>query len=575
MISGAVCFDKSWSPKSKAETIAAASSQFGLFAPRVLYESERIHIHSLQRAGCNFRAHHRAHLTGGTEWILGDIGYATQGESPSDGSESADGRHSYVPGCWLSVFINPDKGVIRLETDDLGLAWLFIARVPGGYLFSNHFGALARNLPMQPSLDVDALLAELAIARSYGQSTLVKEIRIAPPGSIVELEPEEMKVRARRRFSYGDRFAGRTRDEKFQILDGIYERIVRNYISRFGDETVMSLSGGYDSRTALACIHRHGTPPPLFTFASAVGNEVSEARKVAERVGGVTTLFEVGRTDWLDWTRRVEAIGTSGMLLFSGWCEQWLSAIRTKGSALVIGYLGDTITGKKIAKCEKFAEGADWGEAWANWEMANKGSLSSTLIRPEKKRLLREIVHDRSKSDFQGVDCAYPFQKLLHGDLYGRQARRVASQPNVLSRFVTPILFFYDRELIDFWCNLPFDDLNRQELYYAYGQSRFPELFPPRPAGGGRDRWLTRAVRLARGIVGAKSHSRKSGVIDHWSIIQRHRAEILALSKATECVLDPYLRLDVLVRYVNGVEEVDPSEAVQAINLMILARAIW
>ena len=578
MISGALCFDNGWSPKNKAETIAKASSEFGLFEPRALYESERLHIHSLEREGSGFRIFRSTRPDGNMEWILADVGYSAQGERLLAGaSASALGVPASLPGCWLSVYVDAQTEALHIANDDLGLAWLFIGRVPGGYVFSSHFGAVARNLAGKPSLNDEALLAELAIARCFGESTIAKEIIIAPPGSAIELAPSELKIRGRQRYRYGDRFSGLTRDEKFRALDGVYERIVKEYVAGFGRETVMSLSGGYDSRTALACLHRHGMRPPLFTFASAVGNEVREARRVAAKFGEATTVFDIPTTDWRDWTSRVDAIGTSGMLLFSGWCEPWLSAIRTKGTALVIGYLGDTITGKKLAKCEKYAEGGGWAEAWARWEMANKGSLDSNLIRSDKKALIRDMVHESSKNEFREVDCAYPFQRVLHGDLYGRQARRVASQPNVLSRFVTPVLFFYDRELIDFWCNLPFEDLYRQDLYYAYGQSRFPLLFPPRDDRGSRPSWLSRAARFTRGIVGRRREAPTMGVINHWAIMQRHRNEILALAESTARVLDPYLDLGALVRYVNGEKElkVGASEAIQAINLMILADAIW
>ncbi len=573
MFSGAVCFDKSWSVRDKAQSIAAASSEFGITAPKPLYESDTIHVHSLERTADDFHVTRLSPPTGGIEWILADVGYAPRGSKLPDGAAvSADEILPSLPGRWLCLFIDPQSNTIRISSDNLGLAFLYIGRLPGGYIFSSDFGAIVRNLPKKPTVNEDVLLAELAVGRSYDESTIANEITVVPAGSAVDLQPKGLKTRVRHRYPSGDKFFSSTKQEKFSTLDGIYERIMRDYVSGFGPEAVVSLSGGYDSRTALACIHRYGMRPALFTFGNPGGNEIREARNAASKVGSATTVFEISNTDWQDWKSRVEALGTSGMIQQSGWCQQWLSLIRTKGTALLLGFLGETIAGKKIAKCEKGADGGGWAEGFANWELASKGSDASALLRPAKRALIRELVHENTKKEFSRLDCAFDFQKVLHVDLYGRQAKRVGAQPNTLSRFVTPILFFYDSELIDFWCNVPIDDLRHQDLYYAYGTSRFPELFPPRDGKrAGAPIW-TRAARFAGGVLDRGNRSRQSGVIDHWSIIDRHKTEILRLSKATAGILGAYIDVDALVRCVNGDEhsEISPSEAVQSINLMIL-----
>jgi hypothetical protein len=573
MLSGAVCFDASWSAKDKARRVAEASTAFGITAPKALYESDTVCLHSLERTADNFRVTRLSPPAGGTEWILADVGYAPRGRKlPESGALSASEILPSLSGRWLSISLDAKASGIRISSDNLGLSFLYIGRLPGGYIFSSDFGAVVRNLEAKPTLNEDVLLAELGVGRSYDHATLAREISVVPAGSEVELQPSGLKFRVRHRYSSGDRFFGSTRQEKFGVLDEIYERIMRDYVSGFGEKAVVSLSGGYDSRTALACIHRYGMKPPLCTFGNPAGNEIREARNAASRVGSETTVFEISGTDWGDWTRRVEALGTSGMIQQSGWCEQWLTLIRTKGTALLLGFLGETIAGKKIAKCEKGAHGGGWALGFANWELANKGVDNSTLLRPSKKAFLLETVREKTREDFSHFDCAFDFQKVLHADLYGRQAKRVGSQPNTLSRFVTPILFFYDSELIDFWCNVPIEDLRHQDLYYSYGNSRFPELFPPREGQRHRDPFWTRAVRFASGMLEGGNSSRQSGVIDHWSIIERHRAEILQLSKATAGVLDAHIDVDAFVRYVNGDNQVEipPSEAVQAINLMIL-----
>jgi hypothetical protein len=101
-----------------------------------------------------------------------------------------------------------------------------------------------------------------------------------------------------------------------------------------------------------------------------------------------------------------------------------------------------------------------------------------------------------------------------------------------MSRLTTPVLFFYDLDLLEFWGNLSADDMFGQQLYRSYAQSRFPRLFSSSEGKqmGLVARLARRAMAAARPSATRRSSARQgAGVIEHERIIQPNRDNILGL----------------------------------------------
>jgi hypothetical protein len=575
MLAGAVSPDASRSSRAVAESMARATASNHCLRERLLYESGGITLFAVERH------EHRPMIEPGHEgagtrrWVLGDVNYCNR--SPSPETRIATGAlsdlwSSKIPGRWLGIEVEPATGLVRFATDRFGLAWLYIARTPTGYVFSSDFAAVAGAVRSALSIDRDTALLELALSYAPDERTVFNEISLLPPGAVVELADSGMKVIASAPVRYGDRYAGLSADRKYERLDEIYDAIVRNKAKTLAPDLVVSISAGYDSRYALAFLQKHDIKAKLCTFGARNSDEVRGAMSVCEKIGRSTSVFSVSESHWVQWRRAIQQLGNTGMIQWSGWAESWLEFLTKHGGYAVIGYLGDALTGKHLGTAQR--NDADWLRFWARWSTEG-GWADSPLLTASARSRLRECLPQRLEQAIAKPSTALPHQRALHLDLYGRQRRWVAAQPNLMSRFLTPFLFFYDDDLIDFWTNLPAEDMLQQKLYLSYAQTRFPRLFP---RGEGQpptviERAIRKAVRMTGATAMRRPRQPNPRVVDHDAIIVPNRQRILDLAERVSPLVGELIDVAAFCEQVRlyGRSSTLPSlQIMKAVNLFLL-----
>jgi hypothetical protein len=569
MLAGAVGHDpERAAARALAVTMATADNDTLDYRPLLL--DGGIALYVVERSGDAPHVQHAQGSAGQEGWLVGDPNYLAgrEGQGALDKKPCVDG----APGRWTWVERGASRGTVRIRTDRLGLAWVYVARTTDACVFSNHFGAVAAQLEGGLSVDEDVVLMELALGYTPDDRTVFKEINLLPAHATVEISPNGARLVDRDVPQYGDRDAGASDDEKFDQLEGIFTRITRQVVKPVHPGLVVSMSGGFDSRYSLAFLAEQCDIPDLFTFGDPDCAEVARAREVCEIARGSTTLFSPGEGSWEQWRRSIHALGNAGMTQWSGWAESWLRLLSASGRYSMIGFLGDAISGKHLG--ERPPPDGNWLEGWVRWSMAGIRADSDEL-RGDARAQLQECVRAGLESTTNGASFAFPHQLALHLDLYGRQRRWVASQPNLIARFLTPVLFFYDEELIDFWANLPEHDLLGQRLYLGFARQRFPRLFP---AGEGESpRLLQRVLNKGRRLLRQDHGTDRSGyqvpVIDHRQIIVPNSERIRELAARVRPLVDSLIDMDVFLACLERCEHAsggDTSYVLRAVNLFLL-----
>jgi hypothetical protein len=572
MLVGAIEFSSRGSARRVAEGLAREAARFPRERFRHLYSEQSISLFVVERPEDKPRTK-SWHRGQNTCWLIGDSNYADDVIVDGSGNDASGPAETFstrcVAGRSILVEVDSNATAVRLTTDRLGLMWLYIARTSGGFLISTDFAALARELKSKLSVDIDTVLLELACGYSPDDRTVFNEIRLAPPGQTIELTASGLKVVSEAAIVYGDRYAGLSLRKKFEKLDDIYSEIVDRSFRHQQSRLVLSISAGYDSRYALAFLEKNAMRLPLCTFGDPDSDEARGASAVVAKAGQATDLFPVPKVDWQQWQRCIQSLGNAGMTQWSGWAESWLTFLRQHGASVIIGYLGDALSGKHLGRQQM--EPPDWVGFWLRWS-TDESWAGKQILNKMAQSSLNEAMIERFGASLKKVNFVYPYQQALHLDLYGRQRRWVASQPQLISRFLTPELFFYDNSLIDFWTNLAPQDLMHQNLYLSYARDRFPRLFPKNE---GKSPTLTtravhKVVRMLRGTDGR----RRPPVIDHGSIITPNKQEILVLAERVGPLLASVLDME---RFSEGVRnygqhsESLPSDLImRAVNVMFL-----
>jgi hypothetical protein len=259
------------------------------------------------------------------------------------------------------------------------------------------------------------------------------------------------------------------------------------------------------------------------------------------------------------------------MVQWSGWAEQWLSFLRERASGAIIGYLGDALSGKHL---HPTGETPNWRADWVRWS-AGPWATSRFLSASAKQRFVT-VAEQRFSELSAGATYALPHQQALHWDLHGRQRRWVASQPNLMYRYVAPVTFFCDDELYDFWTNVSQDDLLRQSLYLDYARSRLPKYFP-RTTTATRlmQRVASKSKRLLMTVTGASSPIRPP-VVDRGRIVGQNQEKILALLEAQTPFAEQLLDVRALRTAVESLDTALPMDTqfslmvLQLVNLLMV-----
>lgn len=558
LLAGAFSCDDAWDPHDTALSLAGYVARHDGLAARLLRRDSRQCLFVVERSDDDPQSVSWRDRSGNDYTIIGDVNYAAPPlrERVIAANQACDPLELNIPGRWVGLRMSPDSEKLQLVTDRFASNWVYIAALPTGFVFSSDFGALAQLLQGSLSVDIDSVLFELCLGFLPAERTIYRQISIAPPRAIVEFTRSGMKELTRVRPTYGDRYVGASQIEKFRRLDEIFESIFAQSVKEgYADRLVLSLSAGLDSRFCLAFFNKFGINSDHCTFGDPDSREVEGARKTAEIVAAETHVFNFANSEWIQWQRATQQLGMSGTVQWSGWSESWFEFLRGYGQAVTIGYLGDHLTGKKLAY--KADAGQDWLQYWISQKLVTgiaQPNLMIELVRPEARVSMERLLRDNLTSMIGAADYALPHQPALHLNLYGRQRRRVAAQANLISRHLTPVVPLYDDALIDFFMNVDQSDLRNQRLYKAYGQDRFPRLFEKEPSKQPSValRSIRKAFRMGKSLAGRSIHPAPPTVIDRDRMIIPNKKNIIELARKVAPLIEAEFDLDAFCDGVAG-----------------------
>ncbi len=168
---------------------------------------------------------------------------------------------------------------------------------------------------------------------------------------------------------------------------------------------------------------------------------------------------------------------------------------------------------------------------------------------------------------------AFPHQQAVHLDFYGRQRRWTAVQPALISRFLTPIPYLYSDEMMDFFTNLPFEDLCRQRLYLAYARSRFPGLFPPEVrAPSLLSRGIRKVGRITKSMISDVPEQQPPTVIDHARMIMPNRNRIVELARRFAHITDSIIDVE---RFCGEVASFGTANTISSYEIIRCVNLFW
>ena len=396
-------------------------------------------------------------------------------------------------------WIRSQPGHVILAVDHLRSLPLFYAVQDNDVYISDLPDLILKSLS-GPQIDW-RLAAEYLIAGYVtGSDTLVREIRQAEPGTIVEIRDKKngsgISIDTFRYVDYIHSYRGGSREQFTRDLDDMVVQTMERAVQYAGGRpVVLPLSGGYDSRLiALSLSRLNYSDVICYSYGREGSTEMKLSRRIAEELGFRWTNVIHTPEKWRDWFNRSEraayyraASRLSGIpniqeLVAVG--EMKETGAIPAGSVIMGGHLGDALVG-------------------------GRGQYDSYTYRdhPETKpeTVLRHILHyhyhlwDWSgyQSQLESFFSERILQSLLPIDSYpdSPSACEAWNLQQRQSRFIIPVSRLYDffgydywmpfcdQDYMRFWLSVPLQFRHDKNLYTQYIDRQSPFQIAARAPG--------------------------------------------------------------------------------------------
>lgn len=202
-------------------------------------------------------------------------------------------------GEFLVAAVEDATGEGAVLTDSLGRLPTYYHHADGSLVASREIHYLLD--AGEPGFDRLGIAQQLLFGYALGDRTLWEDVHRLPPGTVLRFGQEGVTLDRHARFDYGtDRHADRSVAENATALVDRFRTACRDR-TREGSETVVSLSGGLDSRAALLGFHAESLPVATATFTAADDPEVERDATIAGDLADALDLdwrlFEVSGVD--------------------------------------------------------------------------------------------------------------------------------------------------------------------------------------------------------------------------------------------------------------------------------------
>ena len=343
--------------------------------------------------------------------------------------------------------------------------------------------------------DIDDLSAlEFAMASfATGRHTIFKELFCLQPGEMLVWNKHNTKLSVHRYFQYIPRYDSKTTEaENIKQLGRIFDTLTQKIISRANNKTIwIPLSAGLDSRILLCKLHEHGySNIQTFTYGPKFNFEALHAKKIARQLNVPWQMITPDKKFLHDcfysderknfWNFADGLKTTPCMREFSSILYLHQSGQVKKGDIFINGQTGDYLSGGHISR-KWFSDANHSFDDYCNVIINKHYDLWRNLKTNDNLALTRSRISALLPNDYAMNSNARHWAAMEEvWEYQGRQVCYVAHGQRVYECFdydwEMPL---WEKELVDFFQNLPFEQKINQNLYKKYLRDyNYKNLFP-------------------------------------------------------------------------------------------------
>lgn len=378
------------------------------------------------------------------------------------------GLLKHAAGTFCAVHYQPLTGKLFLISDKLGIRPLYYWENEKSVVFATALRILESLDEIPKEMDLRGVTEMTALGYPLGSRTAYANISLLKAAEMIEVSEKQI---ARRQYWRWDEIEP-AKESETELLAGAYKLFMRGVARRNAQDkrTIAYLSGGLDSRCAVAALRELDVEVHSFNFALAgtqdyvFGNEyAAQAGTLHEALpkeqGNLTPDYSKLMSEaWRDSKHREVAPVERASLVWSG-----------EGGSVALGHVH---LSKTIVDLMRAGDESGAIESYLQQEEA---SVTRRLLKPNICQALTKTLHigiREELDELRSVDAARNFYLFL---MLNDQRRKLAAHfENIDLHRLEFHLPFFDADFLALVMSLPVDWCLGHKFY-----TKWLELFPP------------------------------------------------------------------------------------------------
>ena len=380
-----------------------------------------------------------------------------------------------VNGLYILAVWNAAESSLTLINDRVGLHNLYYYEGPRYFAFAPEMKALLTNAVVPRQVDPEAVADFFTFGSVFGNRTLLRDIRLMPPGTILRYCAGKLTSNRYWDFPFAEPAQGRSRRDYVEELDHIFRRVITRQTSdrcRYG----LALSGGRDSRIFAGYLGAVASPLHTFTFGDPVTDEVRVARKVSDLVGAQYHHVDNAFADLPGSFEKVVWL-TEGPINTPEYYRLGMT-LRENVDVAFNGHGGDVLGGRWVSRhiCTARDLAPVQEETYARYSRRMGGHPAEEFYSPSYAPLVMGVARRNFLASFAGLQTNQPGLAQLKQEMLTKNWReyaRVMDVPRLFVRYRYPL---FDYEVLDFFLALPLSMRYQERVYLGVLLDKFPRL---------------------------------------------------------------------------------------------------
>lgn len=248
---------------------------------------------------------------------------------------------SFIKGIFCIVIFFEQQ--IQIFTDHLGIYKLFYSDENKNFVCSNSAKLITKTNKIT-TFNSSIIAVKCLLNREINGQTIFNNLKYTQPASIITINPESIKFR--QHYYYKSLLEKETENFNFQYFADFFNTLVQHNDKYLKPEQyLISLTGGKDSRTALAALMTNGISPYGITYGNPLSRDAVFARLLAEKAGIKHHIIQSEKTT--EWFEKItnEIINTGNPLINIHRGHRFYAFQETKrlignNTAYYAGYMG-------------------------------------------------------------------------------------------------------------------------------------------------------------------------------------------------------------------------------------------